>query len=89
MQQSLIHLKVGDKVKLRIKQPAVLCSGRKPVECYYQGKVVIMTKHLMLIAITRNGEKDEVVYSRKRKQFLFGDEDLEFVDAFEEVLERL
>lgn len=32
-------LEVGQRVKLAIKQPEILCEGRKQVECYIRGKI--------------------------------------------------
>ncbi len=29
------------KVKLKLEQPAIMCSGRDKVECFYRGKIVL------------------------------------------------
>jgi len=27
-------------IKLKLEQPAIMCEGRKPVTCYYRGKLI-------------------------------------------------
>ena len=27
-------------IKLKLEQPAIMCEGRKPVTCYYRGKII-------------------------------------------------
>jgi len=31
--------KYTNKVKLKLEQPSIICSGRDRVECYYRGKI--------------------------------------------------
>jgi hypothetical protein len=37
------QLKLGDKVKMKLVQPTIMCAGRKPVTCHYKGEVVAFT----------------------------------------------
>jgi hypothetical protein len=27
-------------IKLKLEQPAIMCSGRKKIECFYKGKII-------------------------------------------------
>lgn len=40
----LKQLQLGDKVKMKLIQPKIKCSGRDTVECFYRGKIIHVPK---------------------------------------------
>lgn len=61
----LQQLKLGDKVKLELKQPPIKCVGRKDVVCHYRGKVVEIHKDGWDIKIKVFGQETLVTFGNK------------------------
>lgn len=67
-------LVLGQKVKMKLSQPSIMCSGRKSVECYYRGKVTGINPTHARILFKRYGAEDEYFYNLETQEF--EDEDL-------------
>ena len=53
-------------VKLKIEQPAIICSGRKEVKCFYRGKIVEDNNlDLKVINFKSFGQNIEVTFIRE------------------------
>ena len=70
-------LPLNAKVKMKLVQPAIICSGRKEVVCYYRGVVTGVSKNLRRIQFKRYGETVEHWYDTITKEFV--DEELKDV----------
>jgi hypothetical protein len=58
------------KIKLKLEQPAIMCEGRKPITCYYKGKVILESENLMWIVIKSHGKEISLMYDKNLKHFL-------------------
>jgi hypothetical protein len=68
------------KVKLKIVQPHIKCSGRDSISCYYRGKVIRETEHIMDIIIKVYNEETKISYDKTKDQCItFGFFDLKLV----------
>lgn len=63
-------LTLGKKVKLKLTQPAIMCSGRKNVECYYRGVVTGLNETHARIQFKRYGEDVEHFYDLDKDEFV-------------------
>ncbi len=50
------------KIKLRLKQPAIKCSGRRDVACHYHGKVLCEHAGYKQIMIKTHGREQIVTF---------------------------
>jgi hypothetical protein len=65
------------KVKFKLEQPRIMCSGRKPVTCSYRGKVLKENDLGMEVEIKVYGEPVVIFYDKTDKAVLTnGFEDL-------------
>ena len=66
----------NQKVKMKLSQPRIMCSGRAAVECYYRGRVknVSSDNKQVLIAFKYDGVHGEYVYDCEMGEFI--DDDL-------------
>ena len=62
-------MEVGQKVKMKLIQPAIKCSGRGDVSCHYRGKVVALQFGYALIEFKQYGEVIEGHYDLVSKEF--------------------
>ena len=53
MKMDLRQLKSGDKVKLKLVQPDIICSGRKRVTGYFKGVVLANSSDSLLVKFDR------------------------------------
>lgn len=65
------------KVKLKLIQPQIKCSGREDVTCIYRGKVVQETYNELYIEIKVYGVKTQITFDKGlQKVVTFGFDDL-------------
>lgn len=57
------------KVKLILKQPVIMCSGRSEVECHYRGKVLVETDKQMIIEFKSYGEIVTEIFNKELNRF--------------------
>lgn len=71
------QLKLGDKVKMKLVQPAIICSGRKEVTCYYKGTVINVDSsgkdRFVQIEFKRYGEVVDDIYDCRLETFVHDD----------------
>lgn len=53
------------KVKLSLSQPAIMCSGRTKVNCFYRGKIISETKDEYLVEFKSYGIEQQVLFDKK------------------------
>lgn len=67
----------GRKVKFRLVQPAIKCSGREDVTCYYRGRVIKEDGYGMHVQIKQHGQEVTIYYDKESDRVLTDDfEDL-------------
>lgn len=50
-------------IKLKLEQPAIMCSGRERVTCYYRGKIVRESEnYYKVITFKSHGEEVQVSF---------------------------
>lgn len=52
------------KVKLKLVQPQIKCSGRDDVTCIYRGKVIKETNNKLFIEIKVYGIKNQIIFDK-------------------------
>jgi hypothetical protein len=57
------------KVKLKLEQPVIKCSGRDDIECYYRGKVLSESDTRMLIEFKSFGEVVAATFNKETNRF--------------------
>ena len=75
----LLQLQLNSKVKLKLVQPAIKCSGRDEVTCYYRGIVESKFDHLIQIKIKSKGEEHFLIFSDYNKCLTPGFEDIKIM----------
>jgi hypothetical protein len=50
------------KVKLKLEQPAIMCSGRERINCFYRGKLLGKENNLTSISFKSYGQEVEVTF---------------------------
>lgn len=62
----LQQLKLGDKVKLKLEQPKIKCSGRSEVNCFYRGKIIetYENSYNVVISFKYKGKLLEKTYNK-------------------------
>jgi hypothetical protein len=69
------------KVKLKLIQPAIKCSGRNNVTCTYRGRVTEDSYNWMYIQIKVYGEWQTILWSKEDNKCLTeGFEDLKLIE---------
>lgn len=65
-------LSINTKVRLRINQPTLMCSGRDTVTCYYRGTVIAIKadENLVQIAFRHKSAMLEEWYNIKTNCFV-------------------
>lgn len=65
-------MKVGDKVKLDLIQPEIICEGRKRVSCTFRGKITGISLDCKIISIKFKYQNKEVekFYDIETNEFL-------------------
>lgn len=51
------------KIKLKLEQPAIMCSGREKVECYFRGKIICQNDNSIGVEFKSFGEKQYVAFN--------------------------
>ncbi len=70
-------LKLGDKVKLELKQPAIKCVGRKNVTCHYRAKLMEILENDLIFKIKVFGQEKLITFNKNKKIFTtYGYQDL-------------
>lgn len=57
-------------VKMKLIQPAIKCSGRRNVVCYYKGKVVEISNDKAFILFKQRGESILGMYDMTKEEFV-------------------
>ncbi len=63
----LSQLKLGDKVKLELKQPTIKCAGRKNVICHYRAKLMEITEDNLIFEIKVFGQEKLITFNKNMK----------------------
>jgi ribosomal protein L19 len=67
------QLKLGDKVKMKLVQPVIKCSGREDVTCHYKGEIIaiqgIECQIAIVIRFRYKGNEVEDWYDMNYQQF--------------------
>ena len=50
------------KIRLKLSQPSIICSGRKRVECYYSGKLIFERNGYKKILIKSYNQPVEIEF---------------------------
>lgn len=74
-QQSFIR-----KVKLKLVQPQMICSGRDFIECYYRGKIIEEGNFNYQIEFKYKGEVITALYNKKNGFYNKDLQDIKIVD---------
>lgn len=53
------------KVKFKLVQPAIKCSGRDDVTCYYRGRIIEDDRFGMSVLIKQHGQEVLIYYSKE------------------------
>jgi hypothetical protein len=61
----LKQLSFPKKVRLVLSQPAIMCSGRTKVNCFYRGKIVSETKDEYLVEFKSYGIEQQVLFGKE------------------------
>lgn len=73
----LSQLKLGDKIKLELKQPTIKCAGRKNVICHYRAKLVEILENDLVFEIKVFGQEKLITFNKNKKIFTtYGYQDL-------------
>lgn len=56
------QLTLGSKVKLKLVQPNIKCSGRDDVTCYYRGKIIETLEDSVFIEFKYKGRLERELY---------------------------
>lgn len=67
------------KVKMRLTQPMIKCSGRDTVTCYYRGKLISFTDSVLEIEFKFNNETVVGVYDRLNEEWISATVDIGFI----------
>lgn len=72
MEKNVRSFAVEQKVKLKLSQPRIMCSGRAVVECYYRGRVrtVSLDGKRASIYFKYDGIHAEYPYDCEKQEFI-------------------
>lgn len=70
-----LQLKLGDKVKMKLVQPAIKCSGRDDVTCHYRGTIigVDLKDRFVQIEFKKYGESVNDIFDLQLGSFVHHD----------------
>lgn len=71
-QQLLKSIEVGNKVKLKLEQPDIICAGRKKVECWFKGEILEIVRYYK-DDILESTRVKILFKSKGKKEFVFFD----------------
>src|SRR5690606_697320 len=76
-----LPMSTNRKVKFKLEQPDIMCSGRSRVQGYFRGKVLNENSLGMEVEITSRGDKVTIFYDKTEEQVLtHGFEDLKLIE---------
>ncbi len=67
------QLKSGDRIKMKLVQPAIKCSGRKDVVCHYRGRVIETYNQFAFIQFTKHHQEVVGCYDAFKECFIDDD----------------
>ena len=75
----LQQLKLGSKVKLKLIQPSIKCSGRDDVAFQTRGKIIDLSEDYIKIEFKSKGELISVLFDKKGNCITYLYEDLNII----------